>query len=83
MDKQDQAAPLVSVTFIGSASPYHEGDLAGFRADEAKAYVDNGKAVYTQPGVAAQPDTAAEAVEQPQAPAEAEAEAEAKPARKK
>ena len=47
MDTQDQAAPLVSVTFVASASPYHEGDIAGFVEAEAKAYVDNGKAVYT------------------------------------
>lgn len=47
MDTQDQAAPLVSVTFVASASPYHEGDIAGFPANEAKVYVDNGMAVYT------------------------------------
>lgn len=78
MDKQDQAAPLVSVTFIGSASPYHEGDLAGFPADEAQAYVDKGKAVFTKlevTGVDLGVESSVPVTEQAQAPAEGEAEA--------
>ena len=38
---------LVSVTFTGSASPYHEGDVAGFPASEARQYIDKGVAEYT------------------------------------
>jgi hypothetical protein len=40
---------LVSVKFIGSASPYHAGDQAGFVAAEAKALVDKGVAEYAEP----------------------------------
>lgn len=43
----EQTKALVSITFIGSASPYHEGDVAGFPSAEARQYVDKGVAEYT------------------------------------
>ena len=42
----DNSTP-VSITFTASASPYHKGDVAGFPAKEAKAYVDKRVARYT------------------------------------
>lgn len=39
---------LVSVTFKGSASPYHKGDVAGFDEETAKKLVDAGVADYTK-----------------------------------
>lgn len=39
--------PPVSITFTGSASPYCKGDVAGFTAEEAQAYIDAGVAELT------------------------------------
>lgn len=39
---------LVSVTFKGSASPYHKGDVAGFDEETAKKLVASGVADYTK-----------------------------------
>lgn len=75
MENQDKAAPLVSVTFLKSASPYHEGDLAGFVAAEAKAYVDKGLAVYTEQASPAEPAASADMVAAADQPADVVADA--------
>lgn len=75
MENQDKAAPLVSVTFLKSASPYHEGDLAGFVVAEAKAYVDKGLAVYTEQSSPAEPAASADKVAADDQPADVVADA--------